>query len=43
MFIHPESGDYHVGPESPAVKLGFKNFDLANIGLLPDFPKRFRT
>jgi len=37
MFVDPENGDYRVRPESPALKLGFENFDLDKFGLLPDF------
>ena len=39
MFVDPANGDYRVKPESPALKLGFKNFDVSNAGLLPDFHK----
>jgi len=28
MFLDPEKGDYRVKAESPALKLGFKNFDM---------------
>jgi len=41
MFINPDKGDYRVKPESPALKLGFKNFDMNNFGLLPDFPEQW--
>jgi hypothetical protein len=41
LFINPEKGDYRVKPESPALKLGFRNFDVDNFGLLPDFPKKW--
>ncbi len=39
LFIDPANGDYRVRPDSPALKLGFKNFDMDNFGLLPDFPE----
>ena len=42
MFVNPEQGDYRVKPESPALKLGFKNFDISGAGLLPDFPELWR-
>jgi len=42
MFVDPLIGDYHVKPDSPALKVGFKNFDLGGVGLLPDFPKHYR-
>ena len=32
MFIDPASGDYRVSPESPAFKLGFKNFPMDQFG-----------
>jgi hypothetical protein len=38
MFVDPEKGNYQVKPGSPALQMGFKNFDLASAGLLPDFP-----
>jgi hypothetical protein len=41
LFVDADNGDYRVRPESPAVKLGFKNFDLREVGLLPDFPKNY--
>ncbi len=41
MFVDPENGDYRVKPDSPALKLGFKNFDLHGVGLLPDFPDKW--
>jgi len=37
MFVDPDNGDYRVGPESPALELGFENFDMDKFGLLPDF------
>ena len=41
-FVDPRKGDYRVRPESPAIKLGFKNLDLHDVGLLSDFPKQYR-
>jgi hypothetical protein len=32
MFLDPEKMDYRVGPNSPALKLGFKNFAMDNFG-----------
>ena len=32
LFIDPENGDYRVQPESPALKLGFKNFPMDLFG-----------
>ena len=42
MFVDPANGDYRVQPESPALKLGFENFDVSRSGLLPDFPKKWQ-
>ena len=39
MFVDPDNGDYRVRPESPALKLGFENFDMDKFGLLADFPR----
>lgn len=33
MFIDPENGDYRVKPNSPAIKLGFKNFAMDRFGV----------
>ena len=41
MFVDPANGDYRVKAGSPALKLGFKNFDVSAAGLLPDFPKKW--
>ncbi|MFC1738871.1 hypothetical protein ACFL1G_07485 [Planctomycetota bacterium] len=41
MFVDPANGDYNVKPDSPALKLGFKNFDVSNAGLLADFPDKW--
>ncbi|HEY5055393.1 MAG TPA: PDZ domain-containing protein, partial [Acidobacteriaceae bacterium] len=32
-FISPRSGDYRVRPGSPALALGFRNFDMSNFGV----------
>lgn len=41
MFVDPENNNYRVRPESPALKLGFKNFPMDQFGLLPDFPTKW--
>ena len=38
MFVDEAGGDYRLKPDSPALKLGFENFDVDACGLLPDFP-----
>jgi hypothetical protein len=42
LFFDPEKGDYRVQPESPALKLGFENFNMDNFGLTSDFPPQWR-
>jgi hypothetical protein len=50
MFVAPQNGDYRVRAESPALKLGFKNFPMNKFGVLkPAFqleaskaPRKFR-
>jgi len=39
MFVDPENNDYRVRPDSPALKLGFENFEMGNWGLTDDFPE----
>ena len=38
MFLDPDNDNYRVKPESPALKLGFKNFNMEEFGLTADFP-----
>ncbi|MEO8271719.1 MAG: hypothetical protein ABI557_18495, partial [Aureliella sp.] len=33
MFVDPENNDYHLRPESPALKIGFKPFDYSQAGV----------
>ena len=40
-FVNPAKRDYRLRPDSPALKLGFRNIDTRAIGLKADFPKRF--
>ena len=42
MFVDPDNGDYRLKPESPALKLGFKNLDMDSFGLTSDFPEQWR-
>ena len=42
LSIDPANGNYRVKPDSPALKLGFENFDMDNTGLLPDFPCKWK-
>jgi hypothetical protein len=39
MFINPAKNDYRVKPESPALELGFKNFEMGKWCLPDEFPE----
>jgi len=41
MFVDASHEDYRVREGSPALTLGFKNFDVSSAGLLPDFPEKW--
>jgi len=41
LFVDPEQGDYRLQAESPALKLGFINFEAREAGLTADFSKRW--
>jgi hypothetical protein len=41
LFVDPEHHNYHLRPDSPALKLGFVDIDTSTIGLKDDFPPRF--
>ena len=41
MFTDAAKGNYRLKPESPALKLGFEEFDVSGAGLLPDFPQQW--
>ena len=38
LFVDPVHNDFRVRPESPALKLGFKNFEMGAWGITRDFP-----
>ena len=40
-FVDLDNGDYRVKPTSPALELGFKNFDM-DWGLTEEFPDMWR-
>jgi hypothetical protein len=42
LLIDPQRNDFRVRPNSPALKLGFKNFEMGKWGLTPDFPAIWR-
>ena len=42
LFVDPQRNDFRVRPDSPALKLGFKNFEMGKWGLTQDFPAAWR-
>jgi len=42
MFVDPSKNDYRVKPGSPALALGFKNFEMGTWGIRDDFPAWLR-
>jgi hypothetical protein len=42
MFIDPGNNDYRVKPDSPALEVGFENFEMGRWGLTDEFPERLR-
>ena len=42
MFIDAENYDFRVKTDSPALKLGFENFEMGRWGLTKDFPAKWR-
>jgi len=42
LFVDADHQDYRVKDNSPALSLGFKNFDVSRAGLLPDFPEQWK-
>ncbi|MGA9042149.1 MAG: right-handed parallel beta-helix repeat-containing protein [Terriglobales bacterium] len=42
LFVDPASNDFRVRPESPALKVGFQNFEMRKWGLTEKFPSRWR-
>ena len=42
LFVDPARNDYRVRPESPALKLGFKNFEMGLWGITKEFPRELR-
>jgi hypothetical protein len=43
LFVDPAQKDFRVRPESPALKVGFKNFEMGKWGLTQSFPERWRN
>jgi Right handed beta helix region len=42
LFVDPTKNDFRVRPESPALKVGFKNFEMGKWGLTDKFPEQWR-
>jgi hypothetical protein len=42
LFVDPAKNDYRVRPESPALRLGFKNFEMGLWGITKEFPRVLR-
>lgn len=43
LFVDPGHNDFQVKPESPALPLGFKNFEMGKWGLTEDFPEHWAS
>ena len=41
LFIDPANRDFRLRPESPALKLGFTNFEMGKWGLTGEFPEKW--
>jgi hypothetical protein len=42
LFVDPANNDYRVRPESPALRVGFKNFEMGQWGITKEFPRELR-
>ena len=43
LFVDPEHDDYTLKPDSPALKLGFENFDMKSFGPTQDFSAHWHS
>ncbi len=43
LFVDPGRNDFRVRPDSPALKVGFTNFEMGKWGLTDDFPERWHA
>ena len=41
LFVDPEHDDYRVRDGSPALGIGFENFDMRSFGTTADYPDTF--
>ena len=42
LFVDPARNDFRVRPESPALRLGFRNFEMGLWGITGEFPRELR-
>lgn len=42
LFVDEARNDYRVRPDSPALRLGFKNFEMGLWGITAEFPAAWR-
>lgn len=42
LFVDPEHRDFRVKDNSPALKLGFKNFEMGKWGITEEFPEQLK-
>ncbi len=42
LFVDPAGNDFRVRPESPALRLGFQNFEMGRWGITAEFPQALR-
>jgi len=42
LFVDPAKNDFRVRPESPALRVGFENFEMGLWGITKDFPAAWR-
>jgi hypothetical protein len=43
LFVDVSDRNFQVRPDSPALKVGFKNFEMGQWGLTTAFPKQWRA
>jgi parallel beta helix pectate lyase-like protein/glycosyl hydrolase family 141 len=43
LFVDAANHNFEVRPDSPALKIGFKNFEMGKWGLTEKFPERWKT
>lgn len=43
LFVDAENWNFQLKPESPALKLGFKQIDVSKVGIRSGFPEKFKS